>query len=185
MPVIDADVIVHQLLEPGQPALTDIATRFGPECLRTDGSLDRDKMRARIFDDNTQRQNLEAILHPMARKELLRQIQRLDANYCIASVPLLIESGWSELVHRILVVDIPRELQIQRTLERDQLTAPQIEAVLDSQLDRQSRLAAADDVITNTGDKASLKKQVAQLHHYYNQLAGATSAPLRDKKPPA
>ncbi|NOX75695.1 MAG: dephospho-CoA kinase [Gammaproteobacteria bacterium] len=184
-PVIDADVIVHQLLEPGQPALAEIAAHFGPKFLRADGSVDRDKMREQIFSDDTQRQKLEAILHPRAREELLRQIQQLDADYCIASVPLLIESGWSGLVHRILVVDLPRELQIQRTLERDPLTVQQIEAVLNTQVDRQTRLAVADDIITNTGNKASLKKQVAQLHRDYLQLASTPPNALHNKKPPA
>jgi len=171
VPVIDADLIVHQLQQPGQPALAEIAERFGAGVLRADGSLDRQRLRQQVFNDPRQREALEAILHPRARQELLRQIAELDTDYCIVAVPLLIESGWDELVHRVLVVDAPRELQIRRSRQRDQLSTEQVEAVIDSQLDRQARLDAADDVITNDGDQQALREQVARLHQRYQRLA--------------
>jgi dephospho-CoA kinase len=171
VPVIDADVITRQLVEPGQPALQEIIEHFGTTILLTDGRLDRAQLRRLVFDNPEARRELEAILHPRARIEAQRQLAQLNAPYCVLCVPLLIEAGWTDLVQRVLVIDTPRELQIQRIQQRDGLSNAEAEAIIASQADASVRLAAADDIINNDGDMESLLAQVDSLHQHYLQLA--------------
>lgn len=179
VPIIDADHITRQLVEPDQPALAEISRHFGPDVLSPDGRLDRARLRRRVFADPRQRHALEAILHPRARTKIQHHLAALDAPYAILSAPLLIESGWTGLVDRILVVDCPRALQIQRTRQRDGLPVAQIEAITNSQADRDTRLATADDIIHNNGDPAGLPPQVETLHRHYLQLATHPHKPRR------
>jgi dephospho-CoA kinase len=179
IPVIDADITTRKLVVPGQPALEEIAQQFGTDILLPSGELDRAQLRQRVFSQPNARKRLEAILHPRARAAVQQRIVALQNSspppaYCILCVPLLIESGWQDLVQRILVVDTEREQQIQRTQQRDQLSRQQVNAIIDSQADRDTRLAAADDVITNTGDRSELQAQIDALHQRYLQLAGAS-----------
>ena len=173
VPVIDADEVGRELVTPGQPALAAIVEHFGPEMLDENGHLDRARLRERVFTHPEQRRELEAILHPRIRAEIQRRIGELspDGGYCLISVPLLLESGWQDLVDRVLVVDAPRERQIERTIARDGVTRQQAEAILASQMDRDARLRAADDVIRNDGDLTALREQVEALHRRYCQLA--------------
>lgn len=170
IPVIDADNITRELVRPGQAALGEIAAHFGPGILQSDGSLDRSQLRERIFTNPDERKILEGILHPLALKEVRQRISRLDTPYCIVSVPLLIESGWSSLVDRILVVDTSRTLQIERTMNRDGISREQVEAIIDSQVNREARLSAANDILDNSSDPASLFEQVEILHEKYLHL---------------
>lgn len=184
IPVIDADVITRDLVAPGQPALQEIAQQFGTEFILPNGELDRAQLRQRVFNNNgnndgdndDERKNLEAILHPRAHTEAQRLITACQsatpqAPYVILSVPLLIESGWTDLVQRVLVVDSSRENQVQRTRQRDGLSIEQINHIIDSQTDRHTRLAAANDVINNNGNLDTLIQQVDALHQKYRQLA--------------
>jgi len=175
VPVIDADIITRELVKPGQDALKEIVAHFGPDIIQTDGQLNRAWLRALIFDNPGERKVLENILHPRARESALRQLAKLDAPYCILCVPLLLESGWDDMVHRVLVIDLPRELQIQRTMDRDGIPENQVETIINTQIDRDSRLSAADDVIVNTGDTTALLEQVDRLHQKYLQLAKTAS----------
>lgn len=172
IPVIDADDITRELVKPGQDALVEICNHFGSDILLPDGQLDRSKLRERIFNNPDERKLLENILHPRARKIVQHRISLLDAPYCVLSVPLLIESGWTDLVQRILVIDSPREQQILRIINRDGTSREQAAAIIDAQLDPGARLAAADDVINNVGDIPSLVEQVDNLHKKYCQLGG-------------
>jgi len=173
VPIIDADDIGRQLVEPGRPALAAIAEHFGIDMLTDSGQLNRTRLRERVFTHPEQRRELEAILHPRIRTEIQQRITNLSpaCGYCLVSVPLLIESGWQDLVQRVLVVDTPRELQIRRTTARDGITRRQAEAIIASQAERDARLRAADDVIHNDGDLATLQEQVETLHRCYCQLA--------------
>lgn len=171
VPVIDADIITRELVKPGEDALKEIEAHFGPEIIQNDGQLNRAWLRARIFENADERKMLENILHPRAKSHAQKCISELNAPYCILCVPLLIESGWNDIVQRILVIDIPRELQIQRTMERDGIPKNQVETIINAQIDRNSRLAAADDILENTGDKSSLLKQVETLHQQYIKQA--------------
>ncbi len=173
VPVIDADAIGHQLVEPGQPALAAIVEHFGSNMLDDKGHLKRTRLREQVFTHPKQRRELEAILHPRIRAEIQRRITSLTpaCGYFLVSVPLLIESGWQDLVQRVLVVDAPREAQIQRSSARDGITRRQAEAIIASQAERATRLQAADDVINNNGDFAALQTQVETQHQHYRQLA--------------
>lgn len=176
VPVIDADQLIRDLVSPGQPALAEIAEQLGAEFITPSGELDRPRLREKIFAHPKQRQTLEAILHPLARENAQQQLALLREStnpppYVILSVPLLIESGWTDMVQRVLVVDADPGLQRQRASERDGLSTAQIEAAMHSQVDRDTRLSAADDVIHNDTDLPALQAQVSALHQQYLQLA--------------
>ncbi len=171
VPVIDADVIAREVVEPGTPGLARVVEAFGRDILDENGRLNRSRLGARIFQDPESRKRLEAILHPLIRAEMQRRITHITAPYCVLVIPLLIESGQSDLVHRILVVDTPRELQSRRVAARDKRPPAEIEAILDAQASREERLAAAHDVIVNDTDLNALDQQVARLHQRYLELS--------------
>jgi len=174
VPIIDADAIARELVEPGMPALRQIAVEFGVDALTTAGHLDRARLRRLVFADAGRRKRLEAILHPLIRREMQRCIKELDAPYCILVIPLLLETGQADLVQRILVVDAPEALRRRRVRARDTLTDAEITAIMDTQLAANQRCAAADDIIVNDADLAGLEEQVEKLHRHYLELAGKT-----------
>ncbi len=176
IPAIDADHLTRELVAPGQPALSEIAEQLGADLILPSGELDRPQLRERIFAHPEQRKNLEAILHPQARAAALQKLAALrkSANppsYVILSVPLLIESGWTDLVQRLLVVDATPAQQRQRASQRDALDSAQIDAAIRNQVDRDTRLAAADDILHNDTGLPALQAQVESLHQRYLQLA--------------
>ena len=171
VPVIDTDVIARELVEPGQPALQEIAETFGSDFLTADGRLDRIKMRQAIFSDPDIRSRLENILHPRIATEALRRINALGETYCILVIPLYASSdryGWTD---RVLVVDVDEETQIERVMARDGISRQQALAVMGAQASRTQRLALADDVIDNGGSLEELQEQVEQLHQTYLALS--------------
>jgi dephospho-CoA kinase len=174
--VIDTDLIARRVVEPGQPALAEIVAVFGPDVLGTDGHLDRRRMRERIFSDPTARQRLEAILHPAIRVEMERQSREATGPYQVLVIPLLTEGKRRDHVDRVLLVDVPEELQVQRLVSRDGVSREQAEASLKAQATRAERLAFADDVVRNTGRVDDLTQQVAVLHAKFLALAAARSA---------
>jgi dephospho-CoA kinase len=171
VPVIDADVIAHELVQKGQPALAEIAQAFGAEILHPDGTLDRARLRERIFTDAQAKQTLEALLHPLIYHAIQAAAGLLSAPYCIICVPLLFETGMTALVGRILVVDCPPETQIKRVRLRDPLSAERIQSIMDSQVSRAFRIAHADDVIDNTQTDDKLAEQVKKLHNLYLSIS--------------
>jgi len=175
VPVIDMDQIARQVVEPGQTALTQITHEFGASILDADGHLNRRKLRELIFDSAENRRRLEAILHPLIRQETQRQISKLDAAYCIVVIPLLLESNQRSLIDRILVVDVPEALQITRTMQRDHVSTSDVQKILAAQVNRSSRLAAADDVIDNSAGLEQVRIRVAELDQQYRSLARNTS----------
>ncbi len=176
VPVIDTDLIAREVVEPGRPALVSVAEAFGPEVLALDGSLDRRRLRDRVFADPDQRRRLEAILHPAIRTEMERQSQAAGGAYQLLVIPLLAEGGRRDHVDRVLLVDAPESAQIERLVQRDGGTREQAEAALRAQASRAQRRAIADDVLDNTGDPAALRAQVAALHERYLSLAAGGSA---------
>lgn len=179
VPVIDTDLIARQVVEPGQPALADVVETFGPGVLGADGRLDRRKLRELIFSDTTARQRLEAILHPAIRAEMERQSSAAGGPYQILVIPLLTEGGRRDHVDRVLVVDAPESLQVERLMNRDTVTKEQAMASLAAQATRSARLAIADDVISNSGSAEELRGKVAALHEQYLHLAAAGCAAAR------
>ncbi len=169
---MDADEISRRLTAPAQPAVAEIARKFGPGFVAPDGSLDRTKMRNAVFTDASARKDLEAILHPLIRQESSRLIGASTAPYVIVVVPLLIETGHHRsTMDRILVVDCEPETQIRRVMERSGLARNEVLSIIASQASREQRLGEADDVIANEGDLESLRAQVAPLHLRYLGLA--------------
>jgi dephospho-CoA kinase len=173
VPVIDTDVIARQVVEPGRPALAEVVAAFGPGVLGADGRIDRRRLRERIFADPADRQRLEAILHPAIRAEMERQSREAGSAYQVLVIPLLTEGRRRDHVDRVLLVDVPEELQVQRLMLRDGVTHEQAQASLNAQATRAERLAMADDVVRNTGRVDDLRERVAALHAQYLTLAAA------------
>ncbi len=174
IPWVDADDVAREVVEPGEPALADIAERFGPRVLLADGSLNRRALREIVFADEAERRWLEGVTHPRIRQRILAHLARLEAEgapYVLLVSPLLFESGQSELVDRCLVIDVPESLQIERTAARDDVDEAQARAIVAAQVPRSERLARADDVIDNTGGEDDLAAQVAEWDRRYRQMA--------------
>ncbi|MEW8525773.1 MAG: dephospho-CoA kinase [Candidatus Thiodiazotropha endolucinida] len=172
VPVIDADRLAHQLVKPGSPALLEIQATFGEELVDGNGVLDRAALRKTVFDDTQQRRRLEGILHPRIRKAMEEWLARQSAPYAVLVIPLLFEAGQVSLADRVLVVDCDESLQIERVLARDEISREQIRQIMASQVDRQSRLQGADDVIENNGSMEALIEATERLHNKYLKLAG-------------
>ena len=170
--IVDTDVIAHQLTAAGGRAMPAIRELFGTDYLNPDGSLNRAAMRARVFADDGARRQLEGILHPLIAAETDAAAVAADGDYVIFVVPLLVESGrWVDRVDRVLVVDCPESLQIERVMQRSQLPAAQVEAIMASQASRQRRLAVADDVVVNDGARSAVEAVVKRLHAQYLALS--------------
>jgi len=171
--VVDTDQIAHLLTAPNGAAMPAILAEFGPNVVDTTGAMDRSAMRRLVFSDPLARRRLEAILHPMIGTETTHALEAVDGPYRIVVVPLLVEGRhWRSRVDRVLVVDCPRALQIERVIQRSGLALEQIEAILDAQATREERLAQADDVIDNAGAPEALTDQINALHAEYYQLCG-------------
>ncbi|NGP52157.1 dephospho-CoA kinase [Thioalkalivibrio sp. XN8] len=171
VPVIDTDQVARQVVEPGQPALEEITRLFGPEVLDADGRLDRAALRARVFRDEPARRQLEALLHPLILAATVQQVEAADGLYQVIVAPLLVEFGLAGWVDRVLVVDCPAEMQLERLMARDGSDEELARSILAAQASREQRLAAADDVITNDGPRESLEAAVAVLDGLYRDIA--------------
>ena len=174
VPIIDMDRIARQIVEPGQPALTQIKQAFGEKIVAASGQLNRQQLSKIIFDSAERRHQLEAILHPLIRQETTRQLAELKSPYCIVVIPLLLESEQRSLVDRVLVVDVPESLQITRTMQRDGISAAQVRKILAAQVGRDSRLNAADDVIDNSAAMEDIRHRVDELDQQYRALSENT-----------
>lgn len=168
--VIDADEIAKELVTLDQPALQAIVQEFGKGIIDAKGRLRRARLRSIIFSDPERRKRLEKLLHPLILEEMLSRANRAGGPYCILCIPLLVETDQSSAVDRVLVVDAPEALQIQRVMERDHLTIDEIKAIMHAQASREDRLEAADDVIMNASDMTKLAEQVNALHQKYLAL---------------
>lgn len=176
-PVLNADAVAREVVAPGSTGLRQIRERFGPGFLTPAGELDRRKMREHVFADAGARRALEAITHPLIRARLLAWRDAQRAPYCVLDVPILVESGLDALVDRILVVDAPTPLQVQRLMARDGIGEELARAMLGAQASRERRLEHADDVIRNDGQPQAVREAVAQLHAFYLDLASGAEQP--------
>lgn len=170
-PSIDADLITRELTLPGTPALREIAHLFGEHVVGADGQLDRSELRRIVFNQPQARKRLEGILHPRVREEISARIERLSAPYCLIVVPLLVESGMANLFDRVLVVDCEAADQIARVMARDHCSADEARAIIASQATRESRLAVADDIISNSTNLGRVTTEVVRLDQQYLALA--------------
>jgi len=170
--LIDADEIAHLITAPGGMAIGSIRQEFGTQALTPEGAMDRDKMRALVFSDDTAKARLEAILHPMIRDESKRRFAEATSPYVLLVIPLLFESGnWKKRTRRTLLVDCPEHLQIERVMRRSGISEEQVRAIMGKQMSRAERLALADDVIDNSGDGSELPRAVDDLHQRYLTMA--------------
>lgn len=176
--LVDTDAIAHELTAPDGAAMPAIAAAFGAAVLTPTGALDRTAMRQRVFADAGARQQLEAILHPMIRQLSDARCLAATPPYVVLAVPLLVESGtYRARCDRIVVVDCPESLQIERVMARNGLAADQVRAIMAAQATRADRLAAADDVVLNDGGQTKLYEQVERLHlNYLRQSAEKAKA---------
>ena len=174
--VVDADQLAREVVAPGSDGLAAVCARFGEDVLDADGALDRSRMRERVFSDPRARADLEAIIHPRVRAAMDERLAEARSAYAMAMIPLLLETGQQQRFDRILVVDVPRDLQIARVQARDGSTLQVVEGILAAQVDRDHRLSVADDVISNDADLASLEAAVARLHERYLALATRAGA---------
>ena len=169
--VIDADQVAREVVEPGEPALSKIAQRFGDGILLADGNLDRKALRKIVFETPRQRDWLEQLLHPLIRDRILLKLEQSqphsNAEYAILASPLLLETDQHLLVNHIVVVDVDEAIQISRTTARDTSDAEQIKAIIAAQIPRAERIAKADDLIDNSGTIDDLKPLVEQLHNKF------------------
>lgn len=170
--IVDADQLAHALVEPGKPAFDSVVATFGNACLSADGTLDRAWLRHRIHTNPEDKHKLEDILHPAIRARMTDLLNKSESPYTIAVIPLLLETGQTGLVDRILVVDVSEARQRTRVASRDGLPDDEITSIMKSQTDRSTRLSSADDVISNEQDLDSLHAQVETLHRHYLELAG-------------
>jgi dephospho-CoA kinase len=176
VPVIDADVVARDVVAPGESGLNAIVKEFGPDVLDKQGRLDRRRLRELVFKDPDRRRNLESILHPEIRSCMLERLRGLNHDYAVLAIPLLLETGQADLVDRVLVVDAPEAVQIERTHRRDGVSEADVRDIMAAQATRTDRLARADDVIENNGTLGELFNRVSQLDEFYRSVARGVAA---------
>lgn len=164
---VDADDVARQVVEPGTSALAAIATHFGDPVLQADGSLNRAWLRQRIFEHAPEKDWLEGLLHPIIRQELIRQLNASSSPYTLLTSPLLLETDQHQLVDRVVVVDVPENVQIERTVTRDDNTREQVERIIAAQMAREERCARADAIINNNKPLTDVERQVVELHNHF------------------
>lgn len=174
VPVLDADQVSRAVVEAGQPALAEIAAEFGAEALLADGTLDRRRMREIVFADPEARRRLERITHPRIREHIRDWMDAQTAAYCMLENAILFESGMDALVDRVLVVDVPEDLQRERLTQRDGIDATLVRQMMAAQSPRALRVERADDLLLNTGTPTETAEAVLRLHQAY--LVRATAA---------
>jgi dephospho-CoA kinase len=169
--LVDTDVVAREVAARGEPGLAAVVEEFGAGVLSPSGDLNRPALRSLVFADDAKRLKLEAILHPLIRSRTRAKLAELSAPYALVAVPLLVETSFGELVDRILVVDCPESLQLERLMRRDAIPKPEALAMLRAQVDRATRLKAAHDIIDNSGTTEATRRQVELAHRRYLDLA--------------
>ncbi|ALG50817.1 TPA: dephospho-CoA kinase [Vibrio parahaemolyticus] len=165
--IVDADIVAREVVEPGTPGLNAIIQHFGQDITHGDNTLDRAKLREKIFSNPEEKAWLNALLHPIIREKMIEDLQQVTSDYALLVVPLLVENNLDSLCDRVLVVDVEPETQISRTVKRDNVSEEQAHAILASQASRQQRLDIADDVVKNNPNDPDLLLQITDLHEKY------------------
>ncbi|MEZ8151343.1 dephospho-CoA kinase [Vibrio splendidus] len=165
--IVDADIVAREVVAVGSDGLKQITDRFGETILLEDGSLNRSKLRELIFSDPTEKQWLNDLLHPMIRNKIDSDLSKVTSPYGLLVAPLLVENQMQGMADRVLIVDVPTEVQIERTMSRDNVSREQVASILKSQASREQRLAVADDVIKNHTKNQELLPQITDLHQKY------------------
>lgn len=171
--LVDTDVIARELTLADGKAMPALIAEFGPDIVAKDGAMDRSAVRQRVFADPSARERLEGILHPLIRQMSTERCVAATAPYVVLAVPLLVESGdYHQRCDRIVVVDCPETVQIERVMSRNGLSIDEVRAIMAAQATRQQRLAAANDIVVNDGARTKIYEQVNLLHLKYLALAG-------------
>jgi len=176
VPVIDADVVAREVVEPGEAGIDAVVREFGTEILDDKGRLDRRRLRALVFKNPNGRRTLESILHPPIRQRMEAQLDELNQDYAVLVIPLLLEAGQTDMVDRVLVVDASESVQIERARRRDGVSEEEIRQIMSSQASRENRLAQANDVIENNGTMEELRQRVRLLDEFYRSLPRGVAA---------
>ena len=165
--IVDADIVAREVVEPGTPGLNAIIEHFGHDIVRENQTLDRAKLREKIFSNSDEKAWLNALLHPIIREKMIEDLQQVTSEYALLVVPLLVENKLDSLCDRVLVVDVEPNTQISRTMKRDNVSEDQVRAILASQASREQRFALADDVVKNNPSDPDLLLQITDLHEKY------------------
>ena len=165
--IVDADIVAREVVAVGSEGLRQIAEHFGEAILLEDGTLNRAKLREQIFSNPEDKTWLNALLHPMIRNKIEEGLTNIRSPYGLLVAPLLIENQMQGMADRVLIIDVPTEIQIERTMNRDNVSEEQAKAILKSQASREQRLAVADDVIKNHTKNQDLLPQITDLHQKY------------------
>ena len=168
--IVDADVASRTVVEPGKPALKEIEDHFGSGIITAEGKLDRNNLREIIATDPEERKWLESVTHPKIGEQITKEISESTSVYTLFVAPLLLETNSQEMCSRVVVVDVPKDVQIRRTAKRDKVSPNQVEQMVAAQMKREKRLEKADDVLLNNGTIEDLEKQVEELHKKYIQM---------------
>ncbi|ANW24751.1 dephospho-CoA kinase [Vibrio coralliilyticus] len=168
--IVDADVVAREVVEPGSEGLKAIEERWGADILLRDGTLNRAKLREVIFANEEEKAWINGLLHPMIREKMQADIAKVTSPYGLLVIPLMVENNLQSLADRILVVDVDKQTQMQRTVERDGVPLEQVESILAAQASRTQRLAIADDVIKNNATNQELLPQITELHQKYLEI---------------
>ena len=168
--VVDADEASRTVVEPGKPALKEIEDHFGTEVIEKNRTLNRAKLREIIASDVNERKWLESVLHPRIGEQIAKEISESKSPYTLFVAPLLLETNSQEMCSRVIVVDVPKEVQVKRTAQRDQVSSGQVEKLVSAQMKREARLERADDVLSNTGTIEELEQKVEELHEKYLKM---------------
>lgn len=174
--VIDADIVARQVVAPKSEALERISQHFGQDILLENGELNRSLLRKKIFSNDNEKNWLNALLHPLIRKNIIEQLSQAPGDYCILSAPLLLENNLQALVNRVLVIDVSLETQLVRTCKRDNSVQEEVNAIISSQISREKRISLADDIINNeNSDLLLVSEQVIALDNFYKILSNSAN----------
>ncbi|KZY43532.1 dephospho-CoA kinase [Pseudoalteromonas shioyasakiensis] len=165
--VVDADIVAREVVEPDSVGLTKITAHFGDEILTSNGTLDRAKLRAIIFADESQKQWLNNLLHPLIRESMLSQLKQATSNYVILVAPLLFENGLEKYCNHTLLIDVPVDVQITRTTARDNVSVELAKQIIASQMSRADKQQKAGDILDNNRPLEEVKTDVQKLHEKY------------------
>lgn len=171
--IVDADIVARDVVAKSSEGLAQIVQRFGHGILLDNGELNRSKLREIIFADPSQKQWLDQLLHPMIRQKMQQQLASVKSDYALLVIPLMVENQLQTMANRVLVVDVDEQIQIERTMKRDDVSEQQARSILKSQATRQARLAIADDVIKNHSQNGKLLSQITDLHQKYLAMSRA------------
>ena len=165
--VVDADLASRVVVEKGKPCLEKIAEHFGEDILNENSELDRAKLREIIFNSSEEKNWLESLLHPAIAGQIQDELKASTSAYTILVSPLLLETNQKEFCSKVLIVDVPVEVQVDRTLKRDGVSEEQVQSIIKSQISREARLELADEIIMNDGNLEDLKLAVKDLHQRF------------------